>query len=577
VEHLDLLSNIGLAFTVATLFAFIAKALKQPLLLAYLVAGVVIGPEIGFAWVRDKEAIELISEIGLILLLFIIGLEIDLKKLLGAGRPIVITGVAQFLLCAALGIGFAILLGIGGATFDRLYVAVTLAFSSTLIVVKLLYDKFELTTLPGRITLGVLVFQDIWAILFLALQPNLRDPRLETLLGSLATGVGLVIIALGVSRYILPHLFAFVAKVPELMLTTALAWCFLMSGAADLLGLSREMGALIAGVSMSTFPYNVDVIAKVVNIRDFFVTLFFVALGMQIPDPSFSVMGAALAMSAFVVASRFVSIFPVLYAMGNGLRASLIPSINLSQMSEFSLVIASLGVGLKHVSSEIVAALTFVFVITSVLSTYMVTYNHEIQGWLARVLRPLGFREFGAPERQAEKSEEDNQIIFLGFFREASSIVQELELNSTGGLANPLLGKILVIDFNPVALDELNRRGIKCMYGDVSNMDTLRHAKIENAKVVVSTISDAILRGTTNARILRQVRRVCPRAQVIVASDTIQGALELYEESADFVYISRLHSARHVAELIARALQDGFQKLREEELQRLKKRQEILR
>ncbi len=578
MEPLDLLANIGLAFTVATIFAFIAKTLKQPLLLAYLLAGVVIGPELGFAWVRNREAIELISEIGLILLLFIIGLEIDLKKLLGAGKPIIVAGITQFLLCAALGLGFAWLLGmaLGGGRFDAVYLGVTLALSSTLIVVKLLYDKFEITTLPGRITLGVLVFQDVWAILFLALQPNLHDPRLEIFFSSLVTGVGLVFVALGVSRYALPHLFAFVAKIPELLLTTALAWCFLVSGAAALLGLSRETGALIAGVSMSTFPYNVDVIAKVTNIRDFFVTLFFVALGMKIPQPSFAILGQALAMSAFLMASRFVSVFPVLYAMGNGLRASLIPSINLCNMSEFSLVIAALGLGLKHIGADLVASLTFVFAITSVLSTYMIMYNHELQGWLSAGLGKLGFKEFGVPEAKAEEAEEEHAIVFLGFFREASSILHELEALAKDARAKALLRQILVIDFNPVVLEELDRRGIRCLYGDVSNMDTLHHAKIESARIVVSTLSDAVLRGTSNRRILQQVRHVCPAAQVLVAADTVEAALALYEEGADFVYLSRLYSARYMSDLIGHALQNGFQRVREEQLKKLRRRREVL-
>ena len=175
MEQHSLLSNVALVFVIATGFAFIAKFFKQPLILAYLVAGIVIGPEIGFAWVQDKDAVELISEIGLILLLFIIGLEIDLKKLLSAGRTLLITGISQFLICVGLGIALAFLMGFkpGGDNFDWLYLAVTLALSSTLIVVKLLYDKFELTTLPGRITLGVLVCQDIWAIVFLALLANM--------------------------------------------------------------------------------------------------------------------------------------------------------------------------------------------------------------------------------------------------------------------------------------------------------------------------------------------------------------------------------------------------------------------
>jgi Kef-type K+ transport system membrane component KefB len=580
VDPHSLLSNIALAFTVATLFAFIAKALKQPLILGYLIAGVVLGPEIGFAWVKDEETIKLISEIGLILLLFIIGLEIDLQKLLSAGRTILITGISQFLLCIAMGIGFAFLMGFTPArgNFDWLYVAVTLALSSTLIVVKLLYDKFELTTLPGRITLGVLVFQDIWAIIFLALQPSLDDPHVGTFFESFAKGAGLVFITLGLSRYLLPRLFSFVAKLPELLLLAALAWCFLVSGAADLVGLSREMGALIAGVGMSTFPYNVDVIAKVINIRDFFVTLFFVALGMQIPQPSLSVVTAALSMSIFVLVSRLLSVFPVLYALGNGLRASLIPSINLAQMSEFSLIIASLGLALNHISPQLVGVLTFVFAITSVVSTYLIAYNHEIQLWLSRLLPQFGFTMVKDATSEDIEAESESSIVFLGCFREGSSILYEMEsrLGETNG--DRVIDQIVVIDFNPVVLRELNRRGIKCIYGDVANMDTLQHARVQSAKIVVCTMPDAILRGTTNLRLLQQARRLCPEAQIVVAADTIASALELYEQGGDFVYIARLHSAGHMADLIANAMRDeaSLRRFREDELRLLKERQEVL-
>lgn len=580
MDQHHLLANIGLVFVVATLAAFLAKLLRQPLILAYLVAGMIIGPEIGLAWVQDKETIELISEIGLILLLFIIGLEIDLKKLVSAGRTLLVVGVSQFLLCAALGVGLAVTLGytIGGGNFDGLYLAVALALSSTLIVVKLLYDKFELTTLPGRITLGVLVFQDIWAIVFLALQPNLHDPRVATLLASFLKGAVLVIAALAISRYALPRLFSFVAKIPELLLIAALAWCFFVGGAADRLGLSREMGALVAGVSISTFPYNVDVIAKVINIRDFFVTLFFVALGMKIPAPSIAVVTAAAGMSLFVLASRLIAVFPVLYLLGNGLRASLIPSINLAQVSEFSLVIAALGFSLQHVSAELVGTLTFVFAITSVLSTYLIGYNHEIQRWLARWLLKIGLSADGDALDETAEDQPENTIVFLGCFREASSILHEFEFHCRGANKDVILDRTLVIDFNPLVLQELRRRGIRCLYGDVANMDTLHHAHIEHARIVACTISDAILRGTTNARLLRQVRRLCPGAQVIVAADLIATAKDLYEAGADFVYIARLHSSAEMADLIVRAVEDEdvLMARRQDEMNSLTARREIL-
>ncbi|MCM2258622.1 MAG: cation:proton antiporter, partial [Vicinamibacteria bacterium] len=292
-----LLHDIGIAIIAATVLALCAKALRQPLILGYLLAGVLVGPGLGLGLVKEQASVALISEIGLILLLFIIGLEMDLKKLMGAGKPLVVTGVVQFPVCVVLGTLAARAFGLplGEGRFDALYVGVALALSSTMIVVKLLYDKYELMTQPGRITLGVLVFQDLWAILALAIQPNLADPKPAILLGSLLRGALLVGVSLLLARYALPRLFAFIAKLPELMLVTALAWCFLVAGAAGEMGLSKEMGALVAGVALSTFPYNLDVIAKVINIRDFFVTLFFVTLGMQVPKPEPALLAAAVA------------------------------------------------------------------------------------------------------------------------------------------------------------------------------------------------------------------------------------------------------------------------------------------
>ncbi len=576
MHEVDLLSSIGLAIIAATVFALIAKALRQPLLLAYLAAGIVLGPKIGFGLIKDEASITLIAEIGLILLLFIIGLEIDLKKLLSSGRTLIISGISQFVICVALGIGFFLLLGfgLGNGRFDALYLAVAAALSSTMIVVKILYDKFELTTLPGRITLGVLVFQDIWAILFLSLQPNLLSPGISVILLSLAKGAGLVLFSLVVSRYLLQHVFSFIAKIPELLLVTAIAWCFLLSGIAGEMGLSKEMGALMAGVSLSTFPYNIDVISKVVNIRDFFVTLFFVGLGLQIPAPTTSLLAYAALGSLFLIATRFFSIFPVLYSMKNGIRASLIPFINLSQMSEFSLVIAALGMRFNHIDPQIVGILTFIFAITSLLSTYMIQYNHEIQRRIASVLKTIGFRDIGGQNEACEAQTTPKEIVFLGFFREASSIFHDIESMQDNG--TPLKDKVLVVDFNPTVHRELNKRDVTCVYGDISNLDTLKHSHIECAKTIVCTIPDSILRGTTNEKLLLCSRRLCPQARVIVTANTLQVARDLYQQGADFVFIPRIHSAGKLAGVIAGSLNQSLDNNRREEIYHLMNRTEVL-
>ena len=346
--------------TTAWVLGLAAHFFRQPLILAYLIAGFLIGP-FGAGWVKSQESISVISELGLIFMLFMIGLEIDLKKIIRAGRVILFAAGGQLIGGCLLGILFFVAIGLalGGGAFDALYLCVACALSSTVIIVKVLYEKRELDTLPGRITLGVLVLQDIFAILFLAVQPSLDNLQISIVLLSIARVGALVATALVLSRYVLPHLFHQIARRPELVLLGALAWCFLIGEIAERLHLSREMGSLVAGVSLSTFPYALDVTAKVTTLRDFFITLFFVALGMTIPVPNGSVIGLALVIAAFTVASRLVTTFIPLYVMKQGLRASLLPSLNLAQISEFSLVVIQTGVVAGHVQTQTASAASF--------------------------------------------------------------------------------------------------------------------------------------------------------------------------------------------------------------------------
>jgi Kef-type K+ transport system membrane component KefB len=573
----DLLSSIGICVSAAALLAVVGWRLRQPLILAYLLTGVIIGPHI-LKWVPNQESISTVAEIGLILLLFVIGLEIDLKKLASAGAPVLLTGALQVPICIALGLAFFYGIGVrnGPNDYSLVYLAACMSLSSTLVVVKLLYDKFELDTLPGRVTLGVLVIQDLWAVGMLAVQPNLTNPDLLPLAFSLWKGALMVVGSLALSKYVLPFIFRSVAKAPELVLVSGLAWCFFLSGVASFIGLSPEMGALIAGISLSTFPYNLDVMAKAVSIRDFFVTLFFVALGMQIPIPTWQVVGIAVAASVFVMVSR-LSVVPILYALRLGHRASLLPAINLAQVSEFSIVIASLGFARHQIPPDVVTIVIITFAITAVLSTYMINASHRVQRVISGWLKVLRIKDLdAAPTGEEVREERKETVVFLGFFRDASSVLQELESEGDSQDAKDFLRKILVIDFNPTVMRELRRRKISCIYGDIAHADTLRHASIENAELVISSITDDILRGTNNMRMLKNVRASCPTARVVLTSEHIPQALHFYEAGADFVYIPRLHSAPMLAQILKQGLSGGFRATRETEIAHLKNRHEVL-
>jgi len=573
----DLLSSIGICTGAAALIAAVTWRFKQPLIIAYLATGVIIGPHFALRWITNDESIRTVAEIGLILLLFVIGLEIDLRKMASGGAAVLLTGALQVPVCVALGLGFFSLVGAQNTPANNalLYLAACMSLSSTLVVVKILNDKFELDTLPGRITLGVLVIQDLWAVAMLAVQPNVLNPNLVPLLGSLWRGAVLVVLGFALAKYGLPFLFRTVAKAPELVLVSALGWCFFLAGAASLIGLSREMGALIAGVSLSTFPYNVDVVAKTVSIRDFFVTLFFVALGMQITLPSAQALWLALAATVFVIVSRVV-VVPILYALRLGLRTSIVPAINLAQVSEFSIVIASLGVTLHQITQDILTVVIVTFAVTSVISTYMINYSHGIQRILTAGFKAIGLKDLDSSSEREEAEEMHRPVIFLGFFRDASSILYEFEHEGSPEEARQFIDKILVIDFNPTVMRELTRRNIKCVYGDIAHADTLRHAGVDHAELVVSSITDDVLRGTSNLRLMNAVHAQAPNARVVLTSDHIPEALRFYNEGADFVFVPRLYSAAACARILRKGLNGGFEEIRSQAIEHLSHRQEVL-
>jgi Kef-type K+ transport system membrane component KefB len=572
----ELIYDIALCIIAAWALGVLAQFLRQPVILAYLVAGFMLGP-VGLGWIRSPESIVTISELGLIFLLFMIGLEIDLKKIVSAGRPILLTALSQILGGCALGVLFFWLIGfqLGGGKWDALYLGVAAALSSTVIIVKVLYDKRELDTLPGRITLGLLVLQDLFAILFLAVQPSLDHLQaVELLLSVLRVGI-LVAAALAISRYLLPPLFHSVARLPELVLVGAIAWCFLVGELASRLQLSREMGALIAGVSLSTFPYTLDVTAKVTSLRDFFVTVFFVGLGMAIPVPSVPLAGWALVFALFTVVSRSVTTFVPLYRLGEGLRASLLPAINLCQISEFSLVVLALGLQKEHVAAETKAMVTFAFVLLATVSTLAMTRSDPLTRTVILWLQRIGLRDLDkialARSRGESHRRHGGRILILGFFRTASSLLEELARTKQA-----MLEDLAVVDFNPEVFETLTARGIRVDYGDISQRETLVHAGVQSAQILVCTLPDALLKGMSNAKMVRQLRELNPRAKIIVTADVLTEVPALYSAGADYVSVGRLDEAANLCAALEAADAGLLEKKRAQLDARLANRHEVV-
>jgi Kef-type K+ transport system membrane component KefB len=565
-----LVNDIAISIIAAWILAVLSQVLRQPVLLAYLVAGFIIGPH-GFKWITNIQNIETISGIGLSLLLFMIGLEIDLKKMLSAGRVIMLTAAAQILGCVLLGWIVFGLIGPAENRLEALYLGVAAAMSSTVIIIKILYDKRELETLAGRVTLGVLVLQDIATILFLAIQPNLKNPAVGVLTLAMGKVILLVAVAFLAGRFVLPPVFKLVARLPELVLVGAVAWCFTMAGFANWLGLSTAMGALIAGVMVSTFPYTLDVVAKVTSIRDFFVTLFFVGLGMEIPMPTWSYVLWTIFFCLFLVGSRLLTVFPALYSMRQGYRISLLPAINLCQMSELSLVLLALGKANGDVSDNIIGVAAFSFALLAVDSTYAIFKNDYILQKTIPWLNKIGFRDLDQAAPTDGIGEKPKRICLLGFSWTASSLIEEISRDQSA-----LLSDIVVVDFNPQVYEQLRKRGVHVIYGDITQRDVLHHAGVAECEIIICSLPNMVLKGADNLKILRQLRELNPEAKIIVHAELLADIPILYAAGASFVIAPRLLEAADLLHAIEAAEKNLLDQKRGEQLKQLEGRNEVI-
>ncbi len=544
---MELLFDIGLAIIAATVLGLLAHYLRQPILLGYLLAGVLVGHELGFGVVHGGESIPIISEIGLVLLLFVIGLELNLKEVLASGRQMLVVGLGQFPASLLLGAAVFGALGYGltGTTADGLYLAIACGLSSTAIIVKLLYDKGELDTLPGRLTLGITVIQDIYAILVLAFQPNFTEPAAWPLLKALLATVTLIVSGFLVSRFVLKRVFLSIAKTPEMVLAVSLGWCAAMATAGAYLNLSKEMGALIAGLSIAAFPYSVHVTAKTLPLRDFFLTLFFVALGMKITAPSWDMVLPLLGVIVFVLASRLLTVFPLIVWTGGGRRAGFVASLNTVPVSEFSLVIASLGLSYGHIREETVNLLVYVMAVLAVGSSYLIRLSHPLYRFVAQ---RCGWRD-ADPVAHHEPATHD--VVLLGCHRTARALVDALAQRDPRTLS-----RLLVIDFNPVMIQELQARGVATLFGDISSMDTLTKAGLDRAACVISTIPDMLLKGVDNEALMKMCRSAAPQATLIATADDQTHARRLIEQGATRTLQPHNLAGDHLASLLT-ALPSG--------------------
>ncbi len=531
-----LLQDIGIVIIAATILAYIARLLRQPLILAYVLAGILIGPSV-LGLIINRDIITTLAELGIAFLLFFVGLELDFRKLRDVGRVSIGCGLGQIIITFIFGFLLAGMLGF--TQLESFYIAFALTISSTMIVIKLLSDKNELDTLHGRISLGILLVQDIVTIIVLATLAGIGGITLQflpvLLVEGLIKGLGLISIAVISSRFLLPRILRFSAKSIELLFLTTLSLCSVFAAISFILGFSIAIGSFLAGITLASFPYNIEIVSRVRSLRDFFATIFFVSLGMQLPL-TLPLLKPTIVLSVFVLIGDALIMMVIASLFGYVKRTAFLTALSMSQISEFSLIIAMQGLSYGHIPDDVFSLITFIAVVTITASSYFIMHS---EGIYRRASPFLGIFERLSKGKNKEITPKgmENHVILCGCDRMGKVIIKTLQ---------KLKKKFIVIEYNPEIIRQLIEQGIPCIYGDVEDAEILEKANLKGAEILISTVPDR----EDNLLLIEEGCNLNPKMRIFITADYPEDALEFYDTGADYVILPKILGGERVSEFL---------------------------
>jgi len=514
----NIFTEISILLALSASIAIIMRALKQPLIMGYIITGILVGPSL-LGVVNSPGTIEVFGKFGIALLLFIVGLGLNPQIIKEVGKVSLITCLGQVLFTSLLGFGIVRYLGYGVVT--SLYIAVALSFSSTIIILKLLTDKKENHKLYGKISIGVLLLQDLLAIFALVIAAAMGNNGISYVeLGELvskgvAVGIGIILI----SHFLLKPMTAFLSRSQELLFIFALAWGLALSTLFLKLGFSLEIGALVGGVALSNMTYAREISSRLRPLRDFFVIVFFIAIGAQLDFNNLgTVIFQAIGLSAFVLIGKPIIMTAILGFMGHTRKTSFKTGLAVAQISEFSLIFILLGKSNGQVSNEVVSLVTMVGIITIALSSYMIIFSDGIYLFFEKYIK-LFERKKVIPEHETKHVYD---AVLFGYKKGGSEFIKVFD---------KLTKRYIVVDYDPDVIDELDRKNARYLYGDATDLELLDEIDLSKARLIVSLITDY----PTNLFLLEYLGQVSPHAVIICHADSAKDAAKLYGIGASYV------------------------------------------
>ncbi len=558
----DVFLELSLVLIVATVIAGIMQFMKQPLIIGHIITGLLVGPHV-LNLLHSNETLEIFSHLGIALLIFIIGLGLNPRVIKEVGKVALVTGIGQVLFTTTLGYGVSRLLGF--TSVASLYIGIALAFSSTIIILKLLSDKKDLGRLYGRISVGFLLVQDIIAMLILIVTTSLgKEKDLGALaVESLIKGSILLLALYIFSTYFLPRIVSFFAKSQEFLFIFSISWGLGVAALFQIAGFSTEIGALFAGIALANSPFAYEISSRMRPLRDFFLVLFFILLGAQMKvENIMSLIVPALVFSAVILIGNPIVVMTLMGILGYNKKTGFKAGLTVAQVSEFSLILIVLGNRAGHVSQETVSLITTVALITIAISAYYIIYSDK----LYTIFEPLLAVFEKKKTKKDTSTNEKYEIIMFGFDHVGHDFIQSFK---------KLDKHFLVVDYNPEIIEQLQADGINCRYGDADDNELLDELNLEKVKMVISTIADY----NVNSLIIDHVRRTNKHAILIAHSDNIEEATLLYEKGTSYVMMPHYIGGTHTSGMISKHGFDlsKFIAEREKHLDYIEKRKTKLR
>jgi len=548
-------AQLSIVIVVAAAIALVMRLLKQPLIVGYIVTGIIVGPGL-LHYIKDGNAFDAFSQIGIALLLFIIGLELNMTVIRKLGRPVLLTAVT---LLATIGtIGFLVATAFQFRPTEALLIGLSLFFSSTIIIAKFLSDKKEIGRLNGQIAIGVILLDDIvatFALLLVAAGGAGHALSVVDILLLILKGTATIAVLAFLSYKVLPRIVKFVAKSQELLFLFALAWGFGVATLVSDIGFSVEIGALFAGVALARLPYAVQISARLKPLRDFFVILFFISLGenLQLDNLATAII-PAVALSLVVLVLKPLTVMVSLGLFGYTRRTSFKTGINLSQISEFSIILVVLAANSGIVDSSVAAVMTLVALITITVSAYFMQYDNAIYRKLER--RLVLFERTGAADKH--HAVKRYPLVLVGYNNGGHQYLHTFR---------SLKKRFVVVDYDPEVIDELERANINYLYGDATDPELLAELDIESVRLIVNTIGD----HEVNVMLAKYVRRRNDHAVIVCYSSNYAEAAELYKLGVSYVMLPHFIGSERLSKFISThgISRESFENYREKHMLRI--------